>query len=205
MQAQPVFLCRSLRVPVVTLCLQPGCDLRSLPSCFLTPWQLKIPLALRGRLLPGRWLWEHPGACSPPAVQLQRRCQGLAVLRCPGVTSQHFPAPWGAASGPHRLLCSLVVELTLSREPFSHEIGCPGVGSGALVQKGGASLCFQHVLGQQLSVLKPWPRVQGRGARAMGDSVLDPVGCPLPFLPAFLGLCWPRAFTPALVLGWCLS
>lgn len=92
MHAQPVFLRRSLRVPVVTPCLQPGCDLRSLPSCFLTPWQLKIPLALRGRLLPGRWLWEHPGACSPPAVQLQRHCQGLAVLRCPGVTSQHLPA-----------------------------------------------------------------------------------------------------------------
>lgn len=142
MQAQPVFLRGSLRVPVVTRCLQPGCDLRSLPSCFLTPWQLKIPLVLRGRLLPGRWLWEHPGRaplllCSS---LLQRRCQGLAVLRCPGVTSQHLPAAWGAASGPHRLLYSLVVELTLSREPFSHEIGCPGVGSGALVQKGGASL-----------------------------------------------------------------
>lgn len=77
------------------------------------------------------------------------------------------------------------------------------------MQKDGASLCFQHVLGQQLGVLKPWPHVQGRGARAMGDCVGScwvPSAVP-PSLPgALLAPCLhtrvSTGMVPELSLGW---
>lgn len=176
MQAQPVFLRRSLRVPVVTPCLQPGCDLCSLPSCFLTPWQLKIPLALRGRLLPGRWLWEHPGACSPPAVHC---CRGLAVLRCPGVTSQHLPAVGSCFRSSQAVVFPGGGAHLVQGNPSAMKLVVLGLGAEPSCRRmvracafstcwGSSSVCSSH----------------GCMARAMGDCV---------------GSCWvPSAVPPSL-------